>query len=283
MDQPKMASMVSFTKMWHSEPYPAIDLARHELSAKGKFVVVTGGGTGIGKAIAIAFAQAGVQTIAIIGRRMGRLEAATIEISKKSSADDVKVLFESADISNRAGLDAAVASLMKKAGGANTKVDILIHSACVLQDQGSVKGYPESEYRSCLELNVIGAFNVVQSFAPVLATNAHIYNISSGMAHIAPIWVMDWSYAAAKAAIVKMFDYLQAQQPEWHVVQIQPGVIRTEINERFGVVSQDKRKHLLCSIYFFFGNFEILHWLTHSQPNSVVTSLFGSPPPRRSF
>lgn len=153
----------------------------------------------------------------------------------------MKVLFESADVSKRASLDAAVASLMKKAGGA--KVDILIHSAGVSQDQGPVKGYVESQYRYGLELNVIGAFNTVQSFAPVLATNAHLYNISSGMAHIAPIWVEDWSYAAGKAAVVKMFDYLQEQQPEWHVVQLQPGVVSTELNARFGVVGQDKREH----------------------------------------
>ncbi|KAG4420343.1 hypothetical protein IFR04_006549 [Cadophora malorum] len=48
---------------------------------------------------------------------------------------------------------------------------------------------------------------------------------SSGMAHIAPSWVKDWAYAAGKAAIVKVFDYLQAQQPEWHVVQLHPGVV----------------------------------------------------------
>ncbi|KAH7369587.1 hypothetical protein BKA65DRAFT_544317 [Rhexocercosporidium sp. MPI-PUGE-AT-0058] len=235
-----MAGLVSFTETWHNEPYAAINPTRPELSAMGKFVVITGGATGIGKAIAISFAQAGAQTIAIVGRRIDKLELAATEISQEASADNVKVLFESADVSKRAALDAAVASLVKKADGTNAKVDILIHSACVLQDQGPVKGYAESQYRSCLELNVIGAFNVVQSFAPVLATHAHVYNISSGMAHIAPIWIDDWSYAAAKAAIVKMFDYMQAQEPEWHVVHIQPGVIRTGINERFGVESQDR-------------------------------------------
>jgi len=63
------------------------------------------------------------------------------------------------------------------------------------------------------------------------------------MAHIAPSWVKDWAYAAGKATIVKMFDYLQAQQPDWHVVQLHPGVISTEINARFGVVGQDTRKY----------------------------------------
>lgn len=51
-----MAGFVSFTKTWHNKPYAAIDPMRPELSAKVKFVVVTGGATGIGKAIAVAFA-----------------------------------------------------------------------------------------------------------------------------------------------------------------------------------------------------------------------------------
>ncbi|KAK0113973.1 hypothetical protein ONS95_014216 [Cadophora gregata] len=234
-----LLDFVSFTKTWHNEPYPAIDPKRPELSAKGKFVVVTGGGTGIGRAIAVAFAEAGAQTIAIVGRRIDRLEGAAAEINKVATANNVKVLFESADMSKRASLDAAVENLTKKAGGSDVKVDIFIHSAAVTQDRGNVKGYDESSYRYGLELNVLGAFNALQAFAPVLTADAHIYNISSGMAHIAPIWIDDWAYAAGKAAVVKMFDYLQAQQPEWHVVQLQPGVVSTELNASFGVVGPD--------------------------------------------
>ncbi|KAH7383062.1 hypothetical protein BKA64DRAFT_683799 [Cadophora sp. MPI-SDFR-AT-0126] len=234
-----MSGFVSFTKTWHNDPYPEINPNRKELSANGKFIVVTGGATGIGKAIAVAFSQAGAQTIAIIGRRIDKLESAATEITKAATAKNVKVLFESADISKRASVDAAVVSITKKAGSSNVKVDIFVHSAAVCPDQGPVIGYDESQFRYGLELNVIGSFNAVQAFAPMFASNAHIYNISTGMAHIAPIWIKDWAYAAGKAAVVKMFDYLQAQQPELHVVQIQPGVVSTEINARFGVVGQD--------------------------------------------
>ncbi|KAI1044134.1 hypothetical protein LB505_010555 [Fusarium chuoi] len=81
-----MDNFVSFTKTWHNKPYPSIDPTRPELSAAGKFVAITGGGTGIGRSIAIAFAQAGASTVAILGRRLDRLEIAAAEIAEASGA-----------------------------------------------------------------------------------------------------------------------------------------------------------------------------------------------------
>jgi NAD(P)-dependent dehydrogenase (short-subunit alcohol dehydrogenase family) len=233
----------SFTKAYHHTPYPAIDPKRPALSANGKFVVITGGAAGIGKAIAVAFAHAGASTVVILARGLERLETAAAEIAEAGGDNNVNVLLETADVRNRDSLDAAVGRLVKKVGGA--KIDILVHSAGVSQDVGAVKGYAESQYRYGLDSNVVGAFNAVQAFAPALSNTAHLYNISSGMAHIGPVWTDHWSYATGKAAVVKMFDYLQAQEPEWHIVQIQPGVVSTDINARFGVVGEDKRE---CSL-----------------------------------
>ncbi|KAF4445472.1 hypothetical protein F53441_10814 [Fusarium austroafricanum] len=230
-----MDSSTSFTKTWHSKPYPSIDPSRPELSAAVKFVAITGGGTGIGKAIAIAFAQAGARTIAILGRRVDRLKTAAVEIAQAGNGKS-QVIFETADISQRASLDTAVERLIKKAGGA--KVDILVSNAGVSSDMGTIVGFNETEFRRGFELNVIGAFNTLQSFAPILATNACVFNTSSAMAHIKPIPAF-WVYTTVKATVAKMFDYIQDEHPEWHVVQIHPGVITTEMTERFGVPGQD--------------------------------------------
>ena len=74
--QVEVPPFVSFTKTYHNKPYDDISPTRPELSAAGKNVVVTGGGTGIGKAIATAFTQAGAKSVAILGRRLDKLEAA---------------------------------------------------------------------------------------------------------------------------------------------------------------------------------------------------------------
>ena len=57
------------TKTYHKATYPALDPTRPELSAKGKSIVITGGGTGIGAETAKYFAKAGASLIALLGRR----------------------------------------------------------------------------------------------------------------------------------------------------------------------------------------------------------------------
>ena len=82
---PVMPQWVSFTKGWHSQPYEAISMQRPELSMAGKNIVITGGGTGIGKGAAIAFAQAGAGSIAILGRRLDRLKTSKAAIERATT------------------------------------------------------------------------------------------------------------------------------------------------------------------------------------------------------
>lgn len=221
------ALLKSFTKTWHDKPYPQISPSRPELSASGRVVFITGGGSGIGKATAIAFAQAGAKAIAIFGRRVDRLQSAAEEIRKANAAGTTSVVFEGVDLSQRAAVDAAFARAVKQVGGA--KVDVFIHNAGILQKLGPVAGYEEADLRSGLELNMIGAFNTVQAMLPLLAPKAKVFNVSSCIAHMLPV-PGPWAYAATKAANSKMFDYLQAEHPDLHIVNVQPGVIDTEIN-----------------------------------------------------
>ncbi|KAF3025594.1 hypothetical protein E8E14_012281 [Neopestalotiopsis sp. 37M] len=216
----------SFTKTWHSEPYPFISPSRPELSAEGKNVVITGGGTGIGKAIGIAFAQAGAQSVAVLGRRRDRLEAAAQAIQAANSS--TQVLFETGDVDNLESLVAALDKIVARVG----KTDIFLANAGILPTEGPVAQYDEAELRRCLETNVIGAFNSVQAFVRCAAPGAKLFNTSSGLGHLAPLPEIPgvFSYSASKAAALKIFEYFATENPGYHVVSIQPGIISTEIN-----------------------------------------------------
>jgi NAD(P)-dependent dehydrogenase (short-subunit alcohol dehydrogenase family) len=217
----------SFTKTWHNKPYPQISPLLPELRATNRVVFITGGGTGIGKATAIAFAQAGAKFIAIFGRRIDKLQAAAEEIRKANPNGATTVIFEVVDLSQRAAVNAAFANALKKAGEA--QIDIFIHNAGILQTHGVVAGYDYDAFRNGLDLNMVGAFNTVQAMLPLLAHDAKVFNISSGIAHLS-LMPHCWAYAATKIANTKMFEYLQAENPNLHVVNVHPGVVNTEIN-----------------------------------------------------
>lgn len=227
MASPPFKSFVSFTKTWHDRPYPAISPTRPEVSAAGKNVVITGGGTGIGKAAAIAFAQAGAKSVSIIGRRVDRLQTAGAAITEANPS--TQVVLQPGDVSNRASIETALNSIVTKTGG---KIDIFLNNAGMLPKEASVIDYPESEIRRCFEINLIGSFNALQAFTPLAAPGAKLVHVGSGIGHWAPLPEVPgvWSYAAIKAATVKMMEYYASENPGVHVVSIQPGIVSTEIN-----------------------------------------------------
>jgi threonine dehydrogenase-like Zn-dependent dehydrogenase len=104
----------SITKTWHNAPYPQISPLRPELQVTDKVVFITGGGTGIGKATALAYAQAGAKCIAIFGRRVDKLSAAAEEIRKANPNGTTTVVYEGVDLSQRAAVDAAFPVLSRK-------------------------------------------------------------------------------------------------------------------------------------------------------------------------
>ncbi|KAK5097404.1 hypothetical protein LTR70_007605 [Exophiala xenobiotica] len=87
-------------------------------------------------------------------------------------------------------------------------------------------------------INQAHAWNAKWSILPHLAPKAKVFDVSSGIAHIGPLPGV-WAYAATKAANTKLFQYLQAENPELHVISIQPGVILTEINANTYFENQD--------------------------------------------
>lgn len=232
----------SFTETWHNKSYPQISPDRPELSAAGKVVFITGAGSGIGKATAIAFAQAGAKAIAIFGRRVDKLKLAAEEIRNANTKGTTTVIVEGVDLSDRAAVHAAFTSASNQVNKAS--IDVFISNAASYLGPGTVVGYDEDTFNKSLKLNVGGAFNSIDAMFPLLASNAKVLNISSGIAHIDPVPGV-WTYAAVKAANTKIFDYFQAENPNLHVFNVQPGVVTTEMNT-YG--AQDESKYSTCSM-----------------------------------
>lgn len=119
----------SFTKTVHRAPYPEISPSRPELSHAGKTVLITGGHTGIGYAIARAFAQASAERIIIVGRRADLVTTAASRLG--AQFPKVQTLGRVCDVSDLASADALWEELAKQ----DTVVDVVVLNAAKLSTE----------------------------------------------------------------------------------------------------------------------------------------------------
>jgi NAD(P)-dependent dehydrogenase (short-subunit alcohol dehydrogenase family) len=208
------------TATWHRKPYPAIDPNRPELSAKGKNVVITGGGSGIGAEIARYFAKAGASRILIIGRREAPLLSTKTLINTESPAVDIS--FASADTTKKTEIDAAFAKFCQSG-----KIDVLVSNAGVGGLRSPIKDADPDEWFSGLETNMKGSFIVVQSFLSYAGLGAVVINITSAVWYIS-INGSSSCYSTAKAGTLRFFHALANEHPELTIYNLQPGYVLTE-------------------------------------------------------
>jgi NAD(P)-dependent dehydrogenase (short-subunit alcohol dehydrogenase family) len=214
---------VSYTKAWHSSPYAAISPSRPDLSMTGKNIVITGGGSGIGKGSAIAFAQAGARSVSIVGRRRDRLETSS-EAIKAAAPGEIQVSFEVADMTVPEQAEKAFARIAEQVGN----IDILINNAGAIAPPGPAATAPLEQLTAVMNANVVTTFNATHSFLKHSGFHPVLVNITAGLVHIRPMPMMGL-YTAAKAAQTKLIDYMAAENPQLHVVHLHPGMVTTEI------------------------------------------------------
>ena len=185
----------------------------------GRHALVTGGGSGVGKAIALALAEAGM-AVTICGRR----EAALAEVAKEND----RIFGLAADVTN----EAEMAALHQKAGAARGPFDIVVANAGMA---GSTPAHKTSlaDWQHTLDVNLTGAFLTVK---PALAgmlgrKQGRIVFVAStaglkGYAYVAP-------YVAAKHGVVGLMRALAAETAQSGVTvnAVCPGFVETDMLE----------------------------------------------------
>ncbi|KAI9788355.1 MAG: hypothetical protein M1816_006958 [Peltula sp. TS41687] len=214
----------SFTKTYHTEPYPAIDPSRPELSAKGKVVFITGGSRGIGYAIAEAFAQAGAADVVITGRTQETLDAAQRQIVEKWKETRIHTF-----VADAVDKDATL-EVFSHVGKNIGLVDVLVANAGAFII-APVKDADPDEYWKVIETNTKGVFLAIHAFLKVAAQKAVVINVTSLLGHIYANFTFGHgsAYCASKAATAKLCEYVQLENPDLSVFNLQPGVIRTDL------------------------------------------------------
>ncbi|KAK4241290.1 putative oxidoreductase [Achaetomium macrosporum] len=215
------------TTKWHNNTYEALSPTRPELSAKGKTVLVTGGGTGIGAETARYFAAAGASRIALLGRREQPLLETKASIERQYPG--VEVFVASTDVTKKSEVDAAFAKFL----GTDGKVDVVVSNAAIIGPQESVRDVDGDKFIDAVNQNLRGALLVAQAFLRHAAKDAVAINVSSSAAHInfAPLFA---AYSTAKMAVVRLWDSLASANPDLSVFHVQPGVVDTDMNKESG-------------------------------------------------
>lgn len=223
---PIMPTFPQPTSIWHDDTYAAISPTRSELSLAGKTVVVTGGGIGIGGEIAHSVAAAGCTKLILLGRREDALQANKARILSEFDGADVMTI--SVDVSDRELVNEAFRTAAAHFG----KLDVLINNAAYYSGLTSINDSTLESWYPSFEINVKGAFLVTKGFLAYSVPKATVLHISSGIAHINPPWAGYSAYAASKAAATRFFEYLQSEMPDFQVISIHPGTVRTEMSAR---------------------------------------------------
>ncbi|MCJ1384067.1 hypothetical protein MMC17_007183 [Xylographa soralifera] len=220
----------SLTQKFHHDTYPAIDPTRAELSAAGKNVLITGGGTGIGAAISHAFAKAGAANIIILARRKEPLESVKSSI-ESTATNKSKIHTFSVDISNENSMKEVFEDVVKSIG----KIDVLVANAAYHNTPALVKDVSVNDFWHGYEINVKGLLITCQAFLRSAAENPTFIMISSAAGLTRYSGVVSSGYSTSKVAGMRLMDYLAGDNPNVHVYSVHPGVVKTDMSAKSGM------------------------------------------------
>jgi 3-dehydrosphinganine reductase len=173
--------------------------------------IITGGSSGIGKAIAFKLAQAGAH-LSIIARTPSTLEAAKAELEAARSQTGQRVLAITADVACRAEVTGAIESAIAQLG----PPDILIASAGIAHP-GHFRDLPLSVFEQTMATNYFGTLYSIKAVLPAMERRrkGHIVLISSGAGLVGLYGYTP--YSPSKFALRGLAESLRGELKEWGI------------------------------------------------------------------
>ena len=206
----------------------------NRIDLEGRTAVVTGGGQGIGLAVAKRLVASGAK-VAIWDVNAQAAEAAAAQLPGVSA-----ICVDIADVSS-------VAAALEATGARLGHIDILVNSAGIAGPNHRLADYPDEDWRRVVEINLIGTFNVNKALVPGMEARGYgrIVNIASiagkeGNPNAS-------AYSAAKAGVIALTKSLGKELAGRNIAVncITPAAARTPI---FDQMKQEHIDYMLSKI-----------------------------------
>jgi len=193
----------------------------HPFDLTGRRALVTGGGSGLGFAIAQGLARAGASVV-VNGRNPAKLDAAAAELKREGGTARVAAF----DVTDSAAVAAAIAALER-----DGPVDILVNNAAVVQ-RTALDAVTDADWRTLMAANLDGPFFVARAVIPGMKfrRRGKIVNLCSLASDLGRPNIV--SYATSKGGM-RMFTRALAVELAPFNIQVNgitPGFFRTEMN-----------------------------------------------------
>lgn len=203
-----------------TEPKPLFDAN----SLRGQVAIVTGGSSGIGRAVALELARCGTHiAFCFLDSGSGsRLDAQ--EVARKLREMEVRVFFRSCDVRDSKDVKSFVDEVQEELGG----VQILVNNAGIGRD-GAIWRMGDHEWEAVVRTNLDGAFFFTRSVAPLMRAQEHgkIINVTSVHGIRAEFGISN--YASSKAGLIGLTQSAAVElgPRNINVNAVAPGYIRT--------------------------------------------------------
>lgn len=200
------------------------------MDIKNRVVIITGASSGIGKAAAYAFVNAGARVV-LAARSKDKIETLAGELNgagkAESGGENLTALAVPTDVTKERQVD----SLFEKAAAAFGGVDVLVNNAG-RSTSGTIETLNPGHFQSILELNVFGPLFCMRAAIPFMKEHGGVIINVSSMVSFLNIPIIA-HYSATKYALNSLSHTARSELSRYNirVVTVYPGMTQTDLND----------------------------------------------------